>query len=70
MASVSLRQGLTKPKLLSCEQMGPPSLTNVVGTVADVGRDLLHTLVIQHSLFFCESIGQLFIDGPTAKDKH
>lgn len=32
-------------------------LTNVIGTVANVGRDLFHALVVQHSLLLGESAG-------------
>lgn len=40
------------------------SLTNVVCTVADVGRDLLHSLVVQNSLLLSERIRQLQVDSP------
>jgi len=39
-------------------------LTDVVSTVADVGRYLVHTLAIQNCQLLCESTGQLLIDGP------
>lgn len=43
---------------------GPPQrLTDVVCAVADVGRDLFHTLVVQHGLLLCESAGKLLVDS-------
>lgn len=43
---------------------GPPQrLTDVVCAVADVGRDLFHTLVVQHGLLLCESAGELLVDS-------
>lgn len=43
-------------------------LTNVICAVADVGRDLFHTLVVQHGLLFCESTGELLVDCSVRKE--
>lgn len=43
-------------------------LTNVICTVADVGRDLLYTLVIQHSLLLRERTGKLLIDSSASTE--
>lgn len=40
---------------------------NVICTVADVGWDLLHTLVVQHGLLFRESAGKLLVDSSARK---
>lgn len=39
-------------------------LTNVVSTVADVGRYLIHALAIKNCQLLSERTGQLLIDGP------
>lgn len=43
-------------------------LTNVVRAVADVGGDLFHTLVVQHSLLLGEGTGKLLIDSSAGKE--
>lgn len=47
----------------------PQPLTDVVGAVADVGRDLLHALVVQHGLLLRESAGELLVDS-SARGEH
>lgn len=65
----------TESRFISQEQVllfaglnHPPFLTNIIGTVTNVGRNLFHALIIQHSLLFCESVGQFFVYGPTGKN--
>lgn len=50
------------------QRTAQPLLTNVICTVADVWRNLLHTLVVQHGLLFREGAGQLLIDGPAREE--
>lgn len=55
-------KGRQSHKARPCERRSP--LTDVVRAVADVGRDLLHALLVQHGLLLRERAGELLVDGP------